>query len=436
MASVATTNETVRQIRVPFVLDRAFDWTMGIFVFITVFLPGGSVYGVNFKSPLYVALLPLAVHSMFRRGLASPGRLALILALPSTLFIWVGIGIFYGFAASSSARQYADVMMTFVMCWLAFVFSSTGDRGRMRFLRLVLAAEVTTSIFKTGLIAYAVLRHIPTVELVATLSTVFGVNLMTMDLGAMLGRVQFVSDALIPSCILIILRYRDRLQIGSLRASLTIMVLFASVAFSFSRYFWALTALAFLMGLALGKRDRFQVLVVALLGATVLLTLPTLAPLLQLRFSSDVAGDSDMVRTEQSVALTHFFEDAPVLGHGLGSYTNSVIRVIDGATNMNYSYEEQLLALCGQIGLVGIALLLLLGLYYYSDLWWRSELSARDRIGITVMIISWLSAGLYNPLLFHPIAGINYAVFGAMAGLRRERLTKQEPLGRLRLGQG
>ena len=396
-------------------LDGAFTWFFFTYVFVTVFLPGGSFYGVNFKAPLYVGLLPLAAYSVFRLKQSTPTHLELLVAVPTTLAAWIVLAQIYGFGPASSYRQYLDILLTLLLCWLTVVFCNGDDGRRLRFLRMVLNSVIATAMLKIGLIAYAVLRGIPVVEMVAWLSKVFGFDLMTMDLGALFGRVQFVSDELIPVCIYLVLRHRDRLHLGNLRASLTTLLLMTSVLFSFSRYFWGFTLFAFALGLLLGKRDRFQAVLAGVLGVVFLASLPVLIVLYQLRFSQEVAGSSDLQRAEQIQALENQFVDAPLLGHGLGSYANWVLR--DTTEAGRYSYEVQYLALPGQIGLLGMVFLLALASYYYRALWWRSSMSPRDRIGLTLLLLFWLAAGLSNPLLFHPVAGINYATLAMLAGM-------------------
>jgi len=42
-------------------------------------------------------------------------------------------------------------------------------------------------------------------------------------------------------------------------------------------------------------------------------------------------------------------------------------------------------------------------------------------LAIATMLVFWIAAGLYNPLLFHPVAGVNYAVLAALAALTPSR---------------
>ncbi|AEU39154.1 O-antigen ligase family protein [Granulicella mallensis] len=411
--------QTRRQPDILAFFDNAFDWFFYVYVFATIALPGGSFYGFNFKSPMFLGLLPLSVYSLFHRKQATPTEIALAIAVPAILTGWVVLGLSNGFALSGVMRQYMDILITVLICWLATIFCNNDETRRIKFLRLILNAVLAAAVLKIAVIAYAVIRGIPVVQMVQLLDKIFDTELMTMDLGDLFGRVQFVSDGLIPVCVFILLRHRDRLKIGNALASLMILLLLISVTFSFSRFFWGFTAFAFIVGLALGKRDRFQLSVIVVLSLSFLAALPALVSVYQLRFSTAVAGGSDELRTEQVPPLLRFFTSAPFFGHGMGSYTNEDVR---GETEAGRAaYEVQLLSVPAQIGLLGTSLFLILGFYYYDHLWWKSPLKWSDRIGITLLLAFWVAAGLTNPLLFHPLSGINYAALATLATLRSKK---------------
>ena len=395
-------------------LDRLFDPLLSMFVFLTVLLPG-SIHGINLKYPLYAALIPLAFLRCFQRGLATPRHLVAVLAVLTGLSFWIVVALLYQFDTPSIVRQFTDILLTLMVCWFVRLAWLDNAASCLRFLRLVVNASVITASAKLGLILYALLRGIPIVEMVIWVSSVFGVELMTMSLGDLLGRFQLIADELIPVCIFIVLRYRDRINFSSLRASLTILILIISVLFSFSRYFWVFTLVAFILGLLMGKKDRFQAGLISLLGVTLLLSLPIVAAVYQSRFSAAVAGDSDAQRTEQIIPLQHFFFQAPLFGHGLGSYTPVLLR--DYSLAGRYAYEVQLLALSGQIGIVGMLSLAGLMMYYYKRLWTPGTMPLRDRVAIMALLLLWLAAGVGNPLLFQPVAGVNYACLAALCGV-------------------
>jgi hypothetical protein len=405
--------------------DKVFDLLFSCFIFVTIFLPSGSLYKLNFKYPLYLLLLPFAFAKFLRRGTAALKLLGMICWCSSLVFLWLLLGLINSFPAAGVVRQALDLFLTFLLCWLVYVFCNDQEANRQRFLRLALNSEIATCFFKIAMIAYAFAKGIPVVEVVKAVSLAFGVELMTMDLGAMFGRVQFVSDAIIPVCIYIVLRYRQRLGIGSLRASAMIILLLVSVIFSFSRYFWGYAAVALLAGVLLGKRDRFKVIVLTAIAGLVLASLPVLVTLYQLRFAEAVAGSSDEDRIVQSKALKSFFWDAPFVGHGLGSYTNLVIRSTEGEAS-RFGYEMQLLALVGQIGLIGVAFLGCLLVWYYRRIVSGDNLYFRDRLALSILLGMWLAAGLYNPLLLSPVASVSYASLAVMTHLSRETRTEHQ----------
>jgi hypothetical protein len=411
--------QTDRQPDILAFLDKAFDWFLSAFLCATLILPGTSLYGVNFKIPLYLGMLPLAVYSVFRRKRATPRELALTIGVPAILAGWVVLGLSNGFPFSGALRQYMDILLTLIICWLASIFCGDEEAKRVKFLRLILNAVLAAAVFKVAIIAYALLRGVPVVQVMEWINTIFATELVTMDLGALLGRIQFGSDGLVPVSIFILLRHRDRLKISNVLAALMILLLLFSVLFSFSRFFWGFTAFAFIVGLVLGKQDRFQLIVIVVLSLSVLAALPALVSLYQLRFSTDVAGGSDVTRTGQIPALQRLFISAPVFGHGMGSYSTENIR---GANEAGRSaYEVQLIAIPAQIGLVGISFFVALGFYYFDNLWWNSLLTVADRVGIALLLAFWIAAGLTNPLLFHPMSGINYATLAALSGLRTRK---------------
>lgn len=394
-------------------LDRLFDPLLALFIFLTVLLPGAP-HGINVKYPLYAALIPLAFLRCFRRGMSTPRYLIRVLAVPTILALWIAVALVYRFDTPSVFRQYGDILLTIMVCWFVrLAWLEDGDRC-LSFLRLVVNASLVTALAKLGLIVYAVSRGITVVEMVTSVDSFFGVDLMTMSLGDLLGRFQLIADELIPVCIFVVLRFRDRLRFSGPRALLTVLVLTISVGFSYSRYFWMFTAVGLLMGLLLGKRDRFQAGLISVLTAVVLVSLPVVVSIYQSRFSEAIAGSSDLQRTEQIPPLIRFFFDAPVFGHGLGSYTTALLR--DYTPNLRHSYEVQLLALAGQIGIVGLLFLAGLLAAYYKRLWLPGTMRLGDRLAILGLLLAWLAAGAGNPLLFQPVAGVNYAALAALCG--------------------
>lgn len=392
-------------------LERAFDPLFATYVYFLVLLPSGSLFGVNVKIICFFLLLPLALLKFADTRGITLVHVAVLLALPAVFLLWILIAQIYAFDTTLSLLQYKDIMTTFASCWLAAVYCGDKEATKVRFLRMVLFAEVIACLIKIALLAYAFYKGIPVSLMVDAINTFFGVNLMGMDFEAALGRIQFVADGLIPLCMYMLLRYRRKLQIGSVGALIMFLLLVISLIFTFSRYFWGFAALVFCLGMLFGKKDRFHAWILSLLGLVLLASLPAIVTLYQLRFSKAIAGESDNVRTQQIPVLERFFLDAPLLGHGFGSHTPELLRSIE----LPYAYEVQLYALAGQEGIAGLLLMGALTLYYFHPLLVWNKASFNRKGNLVIILFAWLSAGLFNPMLFNSAAAMSYAAISALA---------------------
>ena len=411
-------------------LMRTFRALIALYLFMLVLLPSGSVLGINVKVLCFTLLLPVAFQVALARRQITAYRLVGLLSVPLICLLWTFVSQIYGFEARESMAQYKDLMVTICTCWFAAVLCGDDQREILFLLRWVVYAEIVTSGFKLLLLAYAFARGIPVSQLLDVISRVFGVQLMAYDFESMLGRVQFISDNLLPLCLFALLCYRKLLGLRAGRTVLILGVLLVSDLFSFSRYLWVFTAAALLCGLVVGEKDRLQAILVSLLAVLTLATLPFLIVIISLRFSATVVTSSDADRIQQVAALRSFIADAPWFGHGLGSYTHRVIRSL----NAPYSYEAQLLALFGQIGIVGVSLLLLLVIVYFRRLWPDERRSGLRRAGLLLLLLGWLAGGFFNPSVISSAASVSYAAIFAMAALHdRPPRPSPEPTGQILL---
>lgn len=394
---------------------RLFRYCLGIYIYMLVLLPSGSILGFNVKIVWFFALLPGAFLLYFGRGRATLSRTLLLLLIPAIMLFWFLLAQWNGFELASSLAHYKDLIVTICSCWFAALLCAEGYDESIRFLHTVIRAEVAASLLKVLLLAYALLRGVSVTEVSLWIKNIFGVSLMTYDFESTLGRIQFISDGIIPICIFAILCFRQRLRIGSALAHGMLLLLLASDFFAFSRYLWVFTVLAIVLGLLLGERSLFQVTVMVGVGLVTLVCLPLLVTVISLRFSSTVVDSSDQDRVQQVTALKDFWASEPVIGHGLGSYTRRVIRKDDAP----YSYEMQLLALCGQIGVLGMVGMTALGLYYFRSLWPWKRLGAMHGLGLSLLLSAWIGSGVVNPAIISSAASVSYAAIFAIIEARR-----------------
>lgn len=397
-----------------------FRLLLVLYIFMLVLLPSGSLFGVNLKVICFFTLLPVALQVSLARKQMTLNHLGLFLGVPTVVLLWCLGSQLYGVPSEQAIAQYRDVMVTIATCWFAVVLCNGERKETLFLLRWILYAELATSTMKVMLLVYAFARGIPVSSIIEMINQVFGVQLMPFDFESLLGRLEFISDNLIPICMFAILAYRSTLRIRAFPALGMLLVLLISDFFSFSRYLWVFAVIAILCGLIVGKKDRFQATLLALITVAVLSSLPLLITIVSLRFSETVVTSSDIERTAQVAALQDFIRDAPWFGHGLGSYTTRVIR----SDTAPYSYEAQLLALLGQMGLVGVVFLTVLTLYYFRAIWPSRRQNWLLSTGLAAMLIAWLAGGFLNPSVISSAAAVSYAAIYAMAGLKDDSPTK------------
>lgn len=394
-------------------LKRSFDPLFSIFIFLLVLLPSGSMFGINVKMICFFFLILPALYRFSKQN-SNPFQIAALFIVPAIFLFWVLLSQIYWYEISFAFQQYKDLMIVIVASWFTLIFCSGLDVRRIQFLKLVLSAEMCACLIKIALLSYSFFRGIAVTDLVSVIHDIFGVQLMTFDIGDFFGRLQFISDGLIPQCMFILITRRTLLKISNFKASLMFALLTASLILAFSRYLWAYGVLAILLGVAIGKRDRFKIYLIGLLSIALVSSLPFLSKIYSVRTSTDIESASDSVRIDQVRGLNAWFWEAPMFGHGFGSYTPRIIR----DQEQPYAYEVQLLALAGQIGIVGISLLSLMGVLYFRDIWRLKGVSFSHQMSVFIILMAWVGAGLFNPLLINSAAAVSYSALMVLGSFR------------------
>lgn len=382
-----------------------------VYVYFLVLLPSGSVLGINVKAICFCLLLPGALLRFVESRRTSLVHVCLLFFVPASFLAWTLVSQAYGYDMSMAFSEYKDVFTTIASCWLAAVACSEEEESKISLLKTILNAEIAACVLKLLLLGYSFFEGTRVSVLVEAINHKFGVTLMTLDFEAALGRIQFIADGLIPICIYLLLRYRNKLRISTFSALLMFALLALSLIFTFSRFFWAFAALTFCLGMVVGKKDRFHGLLAVAFVITVAVSLPTLVDLYQLRFSTKYAGGSDNTRDEQIPPLVSFFRSAPFFGRGFGSHPQLI------RSELPYVYEVQIYALAGQEGVIGLTWMALLMGLYFEPLWPRNRNTLVSKAFLLIILLVWLSAGLFNPMLLNSAAAMSYAAIRALAGV-------------------
>jgi O-antigen ligase len=392
--------------------DSIFAAVFVAYIIALIVLPTGNVFGVNVKVLLFLALLAPALERCLRR---EPGSLGWLIAIPAVFSFWVLLGVFNSFSIEMALTEYKDLVTTLAGSWLIALYIAESETRAVRFLRLVVYSVAATSTAKLAILYYSFTSGVSVVAIMQGISKTFGVELVTIDLGDLGGRIELISDGLVPLCLFAIIGLRPEL---GLRRTTMLFLLAASLfsaIMTFSRFLWAFSAVGLLMGFVTARREPIHLLLLAALAAGIANVYELIGSMITLRFFSQQTDASDFPRIEQKSALTAFFEDAPIFGHGLGSYTPQVIR----SETLPYSYENQLLALAGQLGIVGLLLLSGLLLAYYRKLVATRRQSLFYKCTLVALLVVWILGGFFNPGLVSSTAALSYGFLWALGELRR-----------------
>jgi hypothetical protein len=108
---------------------------------------------------------------------------------------------------------------------------------------------------------------------------------------------------------------------------------------------------------------------------------------------------------QQIQALYREFDQAPLLGKGLGAYAVDNIRDFQ----LKHYYEVQWMAFLMQFGLLGVLLLMIpLGMVSYR---YCLAPFSMQKLSFLLMFFLWIFSGFTNPFLLSLTSGIVYTLF-------------------------
>jgi hypothetical protein len=195
-------------------LLQSFPPLFCIYIFALILLPTGQFFGANIKVILFVPLIMAASAEYCRLSSTSYLTMGGLVMIPTLVFFWVLVGLTYRFDPAISFLQYKDLIVTVATCWVISLFGSIKKDGYRVFLRLVIGAIFVTSCIKVLIFVYALVEGRSVDSIIVFISHAFGVQLMSMDLDDIGGRIQFISDSLIPLCLFAVFGLRPMLKVS------------------------------------------------------------------------------------------------------------------------------------------------------------------------------------------------------------------------------
>jgi len=394
-----------------FTKTSAASALFSLYIVLLTLLPSGSVFGVNVKIIVFIPLSIMALQILAGEEEAI-WQFAFISAAISVFMMWTIHSLLDPYYAQWAFLQYRDVLTTFAGCLFVRLFTKR-ETDRRAFVRLCIYTVAGGSFIKILIFLWSLRTGVSVSEIVDRASIFFGVRLMTIELGPLGGRLEFPSDSLLPICVFAVLSLRKNLQIGGLKSFFILGLLLTSTLYTFSRFIWANTVLALCLGILVSRRDKMHLVYLSVAAAVSLYFLDVISALAALRFSDTLVGASDLERTRQIIALKQFFWDAPFFGHGLGSYVLQFVR----SNELPYAYEVQALALAGQVGLIGMGLLVFFLLNYYRKAFSFRPGTRAYQTSVFLLLATFLASSFFNPCLLTSLAAVSYGLIFVLASL-------------------
>ena len=249
---------------------RALAPLFNLYIFILILMPSGSVSWLNVKFIVMTVLaLCLAGSFVLKGGTTHTNIILLVFVLGGICTLWLLVPLLYGFNFVMSLTQFKDILAMLIGCWLISVYCNDSQLMVIRFIRLSIYFVSFAGILKGLILLYSYRTGISVGTIIEGLSQIFHVQLMVVNFGDFGGRIQFLSDAIIPLCTFILLARRRVLGVHQFTATLFLIILSFSVFLSFSRFLWGFMGAAVILGIIFGWREKFVFVYVLLIAIAV-----------------------------------------------------------------------------------------------------------------------------------------------------------------------
>lgn len=396
-------------------------------LFLFVFLPGGSIYGVNIK--LFTFLIFTLLFIIFLATTKVDIKLYLFL---SALFLFISFFTFIAFLPyRDSANSFTEVRLFAITAFYPIVvwyFLKKNVVNASSLVLLVIRSHILFLTLKLFFFILVLTNIWQPNDIVVLIDHVFGVKVMTIEILPNITRIQLNLD-LISLIVFPILLFSKEfgIKMNGLTQLLYHSIIFTGILISFSRYILVSYVLIFAVYTILSLKNFKFVVVVTFIASIVLFyTYDIIYEIAEIRFSKRISTSSDYVRTQQYSALINEFSQNKIFGNGFGGYSKEVIRDQEEI----FSYELQLLSFLMKFGIIGFALIMIVIAVIALPLF--KIINFRLRILMILVYVLWIASNIFNPYIISSMASVIFVVFIALPFLlSREEDSPKERLVRI-----
>jgi hypothetical protein len=393
------------------------DFFLGPLLVFSVVLPTGSLFEIPFKQLAYLATLTLLVV-FWGQGKVIIDRWVLLVSIlfsGFTLF-FVLIGAFQSDLFGLVLREASGVFTAVTVVLLILTCIASGLISNERVVAYVFYGTFLFALWKVALAFSLVLRIVSFSQVYNFLIDQAGYRIVSSGIFGGLVRINLIVYDFLVTLMLVILLTAPRCltHIPKIHRAAFALVASACIVFAFSRLLFGLVLLGFIYYFIFHLNFRAKLAVCFFLIFTAILSANWLVGAFEQRFRSHEATASDSIRTDQIVALVNEWSKSPLIGHGFGAYSKSVIR----DPQVPYSYEVQWVGFLAKLGSVGVSILLLM----VGSLYWKILAGTRSKEHyILLMTLSaFVLGGLSNQYLASSASGVVYCLHVIFAAMLRK----------------
>ncbi|MEB8021660.1 hypothetical protein [Raoultella ornithinolytica] len=382
-------------------INSIHDFFLKSFISICVILPTGSIFEINIK---FIFLFLVLFLSIFARN--GKGIIKLMLGVIPAFFVvtfFLLITMFNVRYLPETIDQSKDIMVFFFMAAISYSLVDK-DRRYDVITKTIINCLIIIGIIKLLIFVFSIITGGSVASIVLMISKLFNTSLMTMESDDVsISRINFMSDYILPMAIFIKTNQYLRNNKSRFNA-IIVLILMYSIVISLSRFLWAAGCISLVLAIASNINQKKSLLIIAcsFIAIFVALQMQSVQDVIDFRMSSKGVVDSDNLREVQSNGIYHAFNNAPLLGNGLGYYIPNLIR----STLAKYSYELQIPALYMQLGLIGATTIIIMIIFILVTQ--VRGLGLKNTIIYLILISLWITGGFFNPVIISSTGGVAF----------------------------
>jgi len=404
-------------------LEKYIYYTYILLICSIIIIPSGWIYNINIR----IILMGLLVSSLILLFLKRNYIMKNILQLIFVLLLLLSLALTYSILQGQTYTEdiFAQFKRIFIVTSVLIVSYSLLSLNIIKLRNILIPVIFATFIYSflkvlivflvfVGFTEYAYIQEL--------LQQVFHYEIVgNWEIFTNITRIQLINDILIPFSLYFLLNRKIyKIEINKYISLFISTIFLIAIFVAYSRYIFLITFFVYFLTYTPHLKYKISIKTIFLsvaLFLIIIFSLDSIIYLIEDRFFSAYNTYSDDLRKEQFDALIYEFYKYPLLGKGIGGYSEILIR----SKELPFLYEMQWIALLMQFGIIGISIIIffivlavkkLLSIFLFQFI--HKKKIDKNIISILILYFLWLDASFTNPYLTSAISGIIFSIFLAL----------------------